>query len=99
MNDNGYAQTKSSSAKSVIEEATKEQGARREMDAFESEDVKLFGMHAGGGGIFYMDHNSEFWDEVSHKKLGNEGVKNARLDEIKPLYAHGEYEEVPEQEC
>ena len=38
-------------------------------------------------------------DEVSHKKLDDEGVRNARLDEIKQLYAHVVYEKVPVQEC
>ena len=46
-----------------------------------------------------MDHSGEFWDEVSQKKLDDKGVRSARLDEIKQLYAHGVYEKVPAQEC
>ena len=46
-----------------------------------------------------MDDNGEFWDDVSHKRLGDEGVRNARLDEIKQLYADGVYEKVPAQDC
>ena len=57
------------------------------MDAFEVEDVRPCRMHTGDGGIHYMDHNGEFWDEVSHKKLDDEGVRNARPDEIKQFYS------------
>ena len=46
-------------------------------------------MHTGEEEIDYMDHNRDFWDEVSHKKLDDEGVVNARLHEIKQAYAHG----------
>ena len=56
-------------------------------------------MHFGDGGIHYMDRNGEFWDEVSHKKLDDEGVGNARLDEVKQFYPHGVYEKVPIEEC
>ena len=46
-----------------------------------------------------MDHNREFWDEVSHKKLDDAGARNARLEEIKQFYAHGVYEKVPIDKC
>ena len=46
-----------------------------------------------------MDHNGEFWDEVTHKKLDDEGVRSARLDEIKQLCVHRVYDKVPAQEC
>ena len=42
-----------------------------------------------------MDHSAEFWDEVSHKKLDDAGIRNARLEEIKQFYADGVYEKVP----
>ena len=46
-----------------------------------------------------MDHNGEFWDDGSHKKLDDAEVRNARLDEIKQFYAHGVYERDPIEKC
>ena len=57
------------------------------MDVSEINEIKPFRVHAGCVEIEYMDHKGEFWDEVSHKKLDGEGVRNARLDEIKQITA------------
>ena len=46
-----------------------------------------------------MDHNGEFWDKVSHKKLDAERVRNVRLHKSKQLYTHRVYEKFPAQEC
>ena len=46
-----------------------------------------------------MDHDGNFWDEVSGAQLNSEEVMAARLDEIKQLYSHEVYEKVPIQEC
>ena len=47
------------------------------------------------GGVYYLDHQGEFWGEVSIKELEREEVINARLDEIKQLHSHDVYEKVP----
>ena len=52
-----------------------EQVVRREMDDFETHDVQPCRMCLGDREIYYMNHNSEFWEAVSHKKLDDAGVK------------------------
>ena len=46
-----------------------------------------------------MDHEGNFWDEVSGNQLNSEEVIAARLDEIKQLYSHDVYDKVPVAEC
>ena len=92
-----YNPMKAASWNSVVEEATGDQIARREMDAFEA--IRSCRVHTGDGGIYYTDRNGEFWDEEMHKKHHDEGVRNARLDEINQLYAHRVRETVPAQDC
>ena len=49
--------------------------------------------------IYYVDHQGNFWDEMSGKKLNSEEVIAARLDEIKHLHSYDVYEKVPVEEC
>ena len=60
----------------------------------EIDNIHTCRMHIIGGEIYHMDQNGEFWNEVSHKKLDDTGLRKARLDEIKQCYAHGVYEMV-----
>ena len=69
------------------------------MDDFEIKDIQPCRMQIGGGESDYMDHNGELWDEISHKKLDEAEVGNARLDEIEHFYAHGVYEQIPIEKC
>ena len=36
-----------------------------------------------------MDHEGNFWDEISGNRSSSEEVVPARLDEIKQLHSHG----------
>ena len=46
-----------------------------------------------------MDHEGNFWDEVSGNQLNSEEIVSARLDEIKELHSRGVYDKVPLAEC
>ena len=46
-----------------------------------------------------MDSNGEYWDEITQKKLDQEGVRKARLDEMKQIHQHDVYTKVPERMC
>lgn len=81
--------------RSWIEGAMEDQAARGEVDDFEIDDVQPCRMCLGDGEMHYMDHSGELWDEVSHKKLDDAGVRNARLEAIEQFYAHGVYEKLP----
>ena len=61
--------TKTKSWRRAIEGAMEDQAAHREMDDFEINVVQPCRMYLRDGEIDYMDHNGEFWDEVSRKKL------------------------------
>ena len=97
--DRGHTPIESVSWGSVIKEATLEQIPRREMDVLDIVEDKHFRVEMSEKEINHVDHNGEFWDEISHKKLDEEGVRNPRLDEIRQFYTHGVYEKVPAQEC
>ena len=49
--------------------------------------------------INYMDHEGQFWDEMSGKQLNFQEVIPARLDEIKHWHSYDFYENVPVKEC
>ena len=47
--------------------------------------------------MYYMDHEGQFWDDISGTPLKREEVIAARLGEIKEFHGHEVYEKVPIQ--
>ena len=82
--------------------ASREQVERREMGVFEAADAdrNYASTHMEGeSGIYYMDAQGQFWDEVSNKKLEKNGVISARLGTIRLFHAHGVCKKAPLKEC
>ena len=52
-----------------------------------------------GEGIYYMDAQVQFWNEVSKKKLDRHGVMAAEMEEIRQFHSHKIYKKVPLSEC
>ena len=80
----------------IFHEALRTQVERRELDWNEVADsTPPRRIYYGEDEIYYMDHNGDFWDEMSGKQLNSEEVIAARLDEIKHLHSYDVYENVP----
>ena len=84
-------------------------GMMREMDRREIGEVNEISEESTSGiliigenddmQVYYVDSNGECWDEITNKKLNQEGVRKARLDEMKQIYQHNVYTKVPERMC
>ena len=84
----------------IFHDALKEQVEVRELDWNEVADSTPPGrIYYGEDEIYYMDHNGDFWDEMSGKQLNSDEVIAARLDEIKHLHSYDVYEKVPIEQC
>ena len=46
------------------------------------------------GGVYYLDSQGNYWDEITNKRLNNDEVATARLEEIKQLLKHKVYTKV-----
>ena len=49
--------------------------------------------------VYYIDSNGNYWDEITQKQLDQEGVRRARLDEMRQIHQHKVYTKVPERMC
>ena len=84
----------------VFKQATNEQLDARELnDDIEPNEQQPRRIHFSESEIYYMDHQGNFWDEVSGNPLNSEEVIAARLDEIKQLHSHDVYDKVPLTDC
>ena len=49
--------------------------------------------------VYYIDFYREYWHEITQKKLDEEGVRKARLEEMGQIHQHKVYTKVPERVC
>ena len=84
----------------VFKKATEEQLGRREVDCnLVAAGEQPRRIHFSKEEIYHLDHEGQYWDEMSGKMLNQEEAIAARLDEIKQLHVHDVYEKVPEEDC
>ena len=84
----------------VFQQATQQQLNNREIDDdLTTNEYQPRRIHFSESEIYYLDHEGNFWDEVSGNQLNSDEVIKARLDEIKQLHQHDVYDKVPLSEC
>ena len=94
------------STKEVLQQAIREELVCREStDVLQMEHGKeqpgILMLFQGNciGGVYYMDSNGNFYDEVSNRRLDNAEVEKARLEELRQVYKFKVYDKVPIKEC
>ena len=51
------------------------------------------------GELYYVDSFGNYWDEITNRRLDNEEVCEARLEELRQVHMHKVYQKVPIQQC
>jgi hypothetical protein len=74
-----------------------------EIDLIDMEEKYRPGMlvlEQGGaiGELYYVDSFGNYWDEFTNRRLDNEGVRKARLEELRQVHMHKVCEKVPIQQ-
>ena len=51
------------------------------------------------GELYYVDSFGNYWDEITNRRLDNEEVRKARLEELRQVHMHKVCTKVPIQQC